>query len=594
MFSNYSIVNDINIFIVLYLPVSFTIMDNDNFPIMENKYDYSSFFRDELVFFYFHSVRFQKYNDFNSFSNRYETLLSVIKKQLHNDMDATLPYLTSVYKLIANTRDIRHGKGQHDIAYMMIWKLYKFFPSLAIYMLHRFVKNTGIQPYTYGSWRDMKYLCGFVKQHSRHGADDSLIEICIELVNTQLKEDLNAWKFSENAMNGRYISHVAKWIPRENKKFGWLFDLLANHWGKTQYPYIIKSASNYDSQIKAHNKYKQLYRKNVSFLNKALDTLEIKLCANRRLLIEPHTIPLCAHSKYSNVSYYDSDDNDKLECSKLIINHLESKYSLHNVHANSVKYNTSSSLPISYYVKQAISIIRDYTNDSNSPFHILNKQWKYLENITTHTQTEYMIPIIDISSSMRKYDDEPLYAAIGYAILISQHSSIQNRIMIIDNNPVWIQFEDDMLFVHKVKRVLDIISSVYSTKTSYINTFGLIGNTFTDDIQNLHFVVLSTFTEQLSPDTILYDTIMTTLSPYTNSVPYISFWNLSKYEDTILPCLPEQNKANLLSGYSPHLISQLYNPKLSSIYTPYTNIQYELNSYQYDIFDKYINDLICM
>ena len=123
MFSNYSFVNDINIFIVLYLPVSFTIMDNDNFPIMENKYDYSSFFRDELVFFYFHSVRFQKYNDFNSFSNRYETLLSVIKKQLHNDRDATLPYLASVYKLIANTRDIRHGKGQHDIAYMMILKL---------------------------------------------------------------------------------------------------------------------------------------------------------------------------------------------------------------------------------------------------------------------------------------------------------------------------------------------------------------------------------------------------------------------------------------------------------------------------------------
>ena len=64
----------------------------------------------------------------------------------------------------------------------------------------------------------------------------------------------------------------------------------------------------------------------MSFLNKALDTLEIKLCANRRLLIEPHTIPLCAHSKYNNVSYYDSDDNDKLECSKQIINHLESKY----------------------------------------------------------------------------------------------------------------------------------------------------------------------------------------------------------------------------------------------------------------------------
>ena len=569
-------------------------MDIDKFPMIENNSDYSSFFRDELVFFYFHSVRFQKYTDFNSFSNRYETLLSVIKEQMHIDMDNTLPYLTLVYKLIANTRDIRHGKGQHDIAYMMIWRLYKFFPCLAVYMLHRFVKNTTNQSYTYGSWRDIKYLCGFVKQHSRHEENDSLIQICIELVNTQLKEDMNTWKFSENAMDSRFISHVAKWIPRENKKFGWLFDLLAIHWGKTQYPYIIKSTSSYDSQIKAHNKYKQLYRKNVSFLNKALDTVEIKLCANRRLCIEPNNVPLCSLSKYNNVSFYDSDDNDKLACSKQIINHLESKYSLHHVYNNQGKYNTSSSLPISYYVKQAVSVIRDYHNDSNPQFRILNKQWDHLVKITTHTQLEYMIPVIDISSSMRKYDDEPLYSAIGYAILISKQSSIQNRIMIIDNNPVWVQFEDDMLFVHKVKRVLDIISSVYSTKTSYINTFNLIGNTFGDDINNIQFVILSTFTEEQSQNTILYDTIMGSISSYTNSVPHISFWNLSKYENTILPCLTQQNKAKLLSGYSPDLISQLYNPKQYYIYTPYTNIQYELNSYQYDILDEYINYLVCM
>ena len=83
-------------------------MDNDNFPLIETKSDYSSFFHDEIVFFYFHSVQFQKYTDFNSFSNRYETLLSVIKGQIRVDKDATLPYLKSVYNLISNTRDIRH------------------------------------------------------------------------------------------------------------------------------------------------------------------------------------------------------------------------------------------------------------------------------------------------------------------------------------------------------------------------------------------------------------------------------------------------------------------------------------------------------
>ena len=569
-------------------------MDNDNFPMIENKSDYSSFFRDEIAFFYFHNVRFQKYVDFNTFSNRYETLLSIIKEQMRVDMDNTLPYLSAVYKLIANIRDIRHGKGQHDISYVMIWKLYKFFPSLALYMLHRFVKNTTNQSYAYGSWRDIKYLCGFVKQNSRYGENDSIIEVCIELINTQLKEDIDTWKFSENAMDSRFISHVTKWIPRENKKFGWLFNLLAIHWGKTQYPYIIKSASSYDSQIKAHNKYKQLYRKNVSFLNKALDTVEIKLCANRRTLIEPANIPLCSLSKYNNVSFYDSDDNDKLECSKQIVNYLESKYSFHHVCKNLGKYNTSSSLPISYYVKNAVSVIRDSKNDSNPQFHIINKQWDHLVKVTAHTKLEYIIPIIDISYSMRKYDDEPLYAAIGYAILISQQSSIQNRIMVINNNPMWVQFQDNMTFVKKVKHILDIISSVYSTKTSYINTFHLIGNTFGNDIKNIQFVIFSTFTDIQSTDTNLYDNIMTAISYYTNSVPHISFWNLSNHENTILPCISDQNKTKLLSGYSPQLISQLYNPKQYYIYTPYTHIQYVLNSYQYDILGEYIDYLVCM
>lgn len=573
-------------------------MDHNDFPSIQVATDYTSFFHDELVFFYFHSLRFQHYKDVSSFSNRYDTLLSVLKKQLSLDKDSTIPYVMLVYKLIANTRDIRYGKGQHDTAYMMIWKLYNYFPTLAIYMVHRFVNNVDKQPYAYGSWRDIKYLCGFVKQHSRHGENDPLIEVCVELVTTQLKKDLASWKFSSNAMNGRFISHVAKWIPRENKQFGWLFDLLANHWGETQYPYIINTASNYNSKIRARNKYKQLYRKSVSYLNKALDTLEIKLCNNRRPLIEPHTIPLCAHSKYKHVSFYDSDDNDKLVCSQRIIEHLESKYSVYNDGDNSGKYNTSSSLPISYYVKQAVSLNQQPNCDTNPQFHIINKQWEYLNRTNNFTQTEPIIPIIDISSSMRKYDDEPLYAAIGYAILLSQLSSIQNRIMVIDSNPIWVHFEDDMSFVHKVKHILTIISSLYSTRTSYVNTFRLLGNTFlqnstpVNDIQNLQFVLFSTFTDHQTENTLLYDTITQTLSSYTSAIPHISFWNLSKYENTALPCLPTQPKTKLLSGYSPHLVYQLHNQKQYYPYTPYTTIVNALESYQYDILDDYITTLV--
>jgi hypothetical protein len=508
--------------------------------------------------------------------------------------------LIQLYQIIANTRDIHHGKGEHDISYMMVWKLYQHFPTLAIYIIHRFVQTTDKQYYVYGSWRDIKYLCAFVKQNSRFQENDSLIEVCIELINNQLKHDLDTWKCSTNSMDRRFISNIAKWIPRENKKFGWLFDLLAKHWGNTHYPYIMDSTSDFQSKLKANIKYKQFYRKNVSYLNKALDTIEIKLCADRRNLIEPQNITLCNIAKYKNFAFYDSDDDAKIKCSHQITEYLQNKYSLIvQPEKGYYKYNTSSSLPINYYVKQAILFIEKYGCTENCQFHILNKQWGYLSTLLSESFITDIVPIIDISSTMRKHDDDPLYAAIGYGILISQHSDIKNRILAVDNIPIWIHFDDNMSFIHRVKRVIDTISSLYSTRSSYIDAFHLLGKSIIQssmtaiDIQNIQFVVFSTFTEhQDNNDLTLYDNIIQTLSSYTQYIPHIAFWNLSKYDTTILPCQINQRKIKLLSGYSPHLVYHLHNYTQSCNYTTYTVIQRILAGYQYQILNDYINSCI--
>lgn len=570
-------------------------MESYPFPALITYVDYQSFFQEELVFFYFHLMRIQNYSEFTIFSNRYENVLRLLKQQMDVDQNSTLPHLILFYKLIANIRDIHHGKGEHDISYMMIWKLYQYFPTLAIYMIHRFVQTTKQQYYVYGSWRDLKYLCDFVKKNSRFQENDSLIQVCVDLINSQLKQDLGTWKCSENSMDRRFISNVAKWIPRENNKFGWLFDILAKDWGKTQYPHIIHSTTDFTSQMKASNKYKQLYRKNVSYLNKALDTIEIKLCAERRSLIESQHITLCNLAKYQNVVFYDSDDDEKIKCSQEITDYFQNKYSrIIQPEKGYYKYNTSSSLPIYYYVKQAIDFIDKYDCLENSQFVILNKQWDYLSMPLSQSFISDMIPIIDISSTMRTHDDDPLYAAIGYAILISQHSTIKNRCIAVDNVPIWIQFDDNMTFIHKVKKVIETISSLYSTKSSFIDAFHLIGkslkvNSSNINIQNTQFVVFSTFTEQSEyVDTALYDNIATTLSCYTNDIPHIAFWNLSKFDNTIIPCQINQPKTKLMSGFSPHLIYHLHNYTLSNTYTPYTTIQRILDGNQYQVLHHYI------
>lgn len=574
-------------------------MSYQDFPPLDTTYDYNSFFQEELVFFHFHFSCNLKYSDFTIFSNRFDNVLSLLKKQMNIDKENTLQFLISFYKLIANTRDLHSGKGERDMAYMMLWKLYSYFPSLAIYLLHRFVKPVEGQPFVYGSWRDIKYICQFVKLHSRHQENDTLIEICVELINTQLKNDLDTWKCSMNPMDSRFVSNVAKWIPRENKKFDWLFHRLALHWGKTHYPYIMNSATNTNSQTKASNKYKLLYRKNVSFMNKAIDTVEIKLCANRRHLIEPQNIPLRSISKYKNVVFNESDDIDNVNCSQKITNYIETNYSnSFQPMSEYYKYNTSSSLPISYYVKEAISCIENYDSNDNSQIRILNKQWEYLSNHFNGTFTDFMLPIIDISSSMRKYSDEPLYAAIGFAILVSQHSSIKNRILAIDNVPIWIQLDDDITFIQKVRTIIQHISSLYSTKAAYVQACNLLGNSFLlesisdNNIQHIQFVFFSSFTKDPYENSTLYDTITQTFSQYTNANPHISFWNLSKYDAYELPCSSDQYKTKLMSGYSSHLLSHLHNRNNYQRYTPYTTVYDILNKYQYQVLDHYVRYIV--
>ena len=110
-----------------------------------------------------------------------------------------------------------------------------------------------------------------------------------------------------------------------------------------------------------------------------------------------------------------------------------------------------------------------------------------------------------------------------------------------------------------------------------------------NDIQNIQFVVFSTFTEQEeNHESTLYDSIIHTLSYYTEYTPHIAFWNLSKYDNTGLPCQANQRKIKLLSGYSPHLVYHLHNYTLSNVYTPYTTLQRILDGNQYLILQEYI------
>jgi len=122
-----------------------------------------------------------------------------------------------LFVLLAHVRDIAGGRGERVLTYMMIDVWYQVYPVMAVQALHAIV-TLG-----YGSWRDMKGLCGYLRQHSiRSRPEDTpeehpLIRTAVEMMVQELRQSS--------------CSTVAKWVPREcSKKWTWLFDLFVQVW----------------------------------------------------------------------------------------------------------------------------------------------------------------------------------------------------------------------------------------------------------------------------------------------------------------------------------------------------------------------------
>lgn len=228
------------------------------------------------------------YQRLHNILSLFQYLQSHGKDSLYQDI------FVQFYKMIGHTRDYFLGKGEHQMSYFLLWVWYDHFPRLVEDAIHLFVFDIDDDTAGYGSWRDIKYLCEFLKTHSVQGDEHPLIYFCISLLNKQLDKDVNTWKFSSKAYCPDALSHVAKWIPREKKRFDWLFRKLAVHWVHHHKPYILTTAESSSSDASYHNalsKCYRIYRKVIASMNKAIQTLEIKLCARQYHEITPNSVP---------------------------------------------------------------------------------------------------------------------------------------------------------------------------------------------------------------------------------------------------------------------------------------------------------------
>jgi len=498
--------------------------------------------------------------------------------------------ITILYKLIGYTRDIVDGKGEYMLAYMQIMVWYSHFPELAKYALKCFVYLDDKNTHPYGSWKDIKYFCNYIRKETKNN-EHPLIVYALEITNAQLLKDFAAKHSCE-------LSLVAKWIPRETKeKFSWIFNELAQMCFKN----YLNTAKTSEQLIKARFKCKMDYRKIVSSLNKRLDTVQIKQCSNNWMDIDPSKITsVTLHKERKallNIKRLDSSKRrvptmQRDSCAQKLKRYIRKSLE-YDILKTRVK---GEKVSLSNYVETAVKLINHWNQDEVD---LLNCQW--LNNSLQNVNIEPTIAMVDTS-----LDATTLSTALGLGIRVAEKSGLGKRMMTFGEKPEWYNLEDCSYFVDMVKKIVETPSytrqkscEMWSTYSNFYNAFDMLLDVVVESkmpreqVEEMKVIIFSNMQVNNNKDSdfsCLYEAIKTKYEeagvkavqrPY--KMPHVIFWNLESSDG--FPALSIHPNVSMISGYNPKMLN-LFCDKVSigspcGRSTPYTKLKELLNSKRY-------------
>jgi hypothetical protein len=443
-------------------------------------------------------------------------------------------------------------------------------------------------------------------------------------MNQQLAKDIVHWNeeaLYHNNVSKKYVSFVAKWIPRENKKFDWLHEKLVIDWFKTHQPYMFTTYNSYEGYYKSLYKCKMQYRKMVSLLNKKIDTIEIKLCSQKINEIVPENVPQIAFMKYKKKLYFDNYFDYKterrtsclscidIECFYNFAKFFDDKYLI----GGDYEFNRSQSVkmpnlvPLCRYIKEAYRIFSLKKNvflpsqNINQQMNLLNNQWKQMSQIIGNKSLKNYIPLVDMSLYE---NDEALYNAIGLGCLIAERSTLGKRILIVDHFATWINLEDCNDIFSMIQKIITITKSSCSTNYNLFSAIQLIIQSIEEtkmtnfNIRNLTLVIFqgnSNHEDNIHQKIIefFYHKGLNSNSKKHFPVPKIIYWNLNMDDFQDIPCNINMNNTIAISGSNTNLISNLHLLDSLHYYNSYKFICKILANSRYDVLDTYF-DNICI
>jgi len=575
--------------------------------------DWSNDIQEKIVQFDFQCVR----TDAEGVADLAKVLDGLLSELSTSTNESHNKLLVTLYKIIAKTRDINGGKGEYMLSYMMIWTWYKHYPDLALTALQMFVMEPkeideslpSQEPY--GSWKDIKYFCKYVLDNGGT-MEHPLIQLCIEGVNSTLRLDDNVYN-STGEDTSKNLTLVSKWVPREDAKFGFLYDALATNY----FPNFMATAKTDVSKAKALKKCKAQYRMLCSKLNRHLDTVQIKQASKNWADINHAKTTSITMAKQRKAFLNQkkaggetrSDDPDRVQCAENLRAYLESL----KKEGKEVK---GKNVGLEMFGAQALGLLHfGYDSVMNrEEADILNSQWRDNCNKKNANGLGPMVPIVDTSGSM---SGDPLHAALSLGVRVAEKSLLGKRVMTFSAEPAWINLDGCDTFTDMVGAIMRK-SNTAGLNTNFYKALDLILTVIEEkqipaaDVENMILAVFSdmqiddnlhimtnpgalgyspTETQKVQARgkwSVMHEQIKTRygevgMRMYGQPLnpPHILFWNLRKTNG--FPTLSTEAGCSMMSGFDPTILNMFCELGMDALkeMTPYKTLLKLLDNPRY-------------
>jgi hypothetical protein len=572
------------------------------------EYGWSHDIDEKIVQFFFQLVRNDDHTDLE---RQHTEILHAIKGKERQYKEQFI----IMYKLIGQTRDLVNGKGEQRLAFMQLYGFYQAgYTDLAAAAFYRFLVVDEAHPY--GSYKDVKYLCQYVKDKSGDN-DHPLIDFATNLLLNALENDYSIyeeWKKDESQPKPT-ISLAGRWAPREKSKFRWVHEILS----RKKFHYFLTTANNTESARKALIKCKAQFTRIIVKLNKYLDTVQCKQTAKDWANIDFNKVTSCTMRKQSRAfankdkqGRKRSELEDRVQCASNFTAHLEAAKSdptNHKIHGRRCT--------VGELTKDALNLSRCGTTETDR----INLQWE--SNKDNNKGLGNIIACVDNSGSMEMDDGTPLYNAIGLGIRCSEMASdaFKHRVITFAGNPHWLQLNDKATFVEKARYIKQ--RQINAQNTDIWKMFQMILDVILKNEippESVEDMVLAIFSDMQIDSAVKYTNLTYGAQPNIDNylmslhervekmfteagmaskfqtpypVPHILFWNLRKTSG--FPVLSTKKNVSMMSGFSSTLLNVLCEKGVEELkqFTPRKMLTDLLSNERYDILDQDLIEYYC-